>query len=150
MFPFDPFTEFDALRRDIDRALDAVRRGSRNPLGFLPGQNPRSYPLLNMTGDNDALHVEAVAPGLNPETLDVSVERNQLTISGEKTGIPSEVARENVHRSERAAGKFVRTLTLPVEIDESKVSAEYKNGVLRVHLPKAEKAKPRQITVAVA
>ena len=54
------------------------------------------------------------------------------------------------HREERASGKFVRTITLPVEIEESKISAEYRNGLLLITMPKAEKAKPKQITVQVS
>ena len=73
-----------------------------------------------------------------------------LTISGQKKAPPDDIKPEAFHREERASGKFVRTITLPVEIDDSKVSAEYKNGLLLITLPKSEKAKPKQISVQVS
>jgi HSP20 family protein len=82
--------------------------------------------------------------------LNLTVVHNNLTISGEKKGPPDDIKPEAFHREERASGKFVRTITLPVEIDDSKVSAEYKNGLLLITLPKSEKAKPKQISVQVS
>jgi HSP20 family protein len=76
--------------------------------------------------------------------------QNRLTISGEKSRIAGEVRPEAFHRSERASGKFVRTVDLPVEVNDGAIEAEYKNGLLVVTIPKAEKAKPKQINVKVA
>jgi HSP20 family protein len=73
-----------------------------------------------------------------------------LTLSGEKPRAPGEIKPEAFHREERAAGKFVRSIELPVDVDETKVKAEYKNGLLLINLPKSEKAKPKQISVQVA
>ena len=80
----------------------------------------------------------------------LTVVHNTLTISGEKRGAPDNIPPEAFHREERASGKFVRTVTLPVEIDEGKVAAEYKDGLLLITLPKSEKAKPKQINVQVS
>jgi HSP20 family protein len=82
--------------------------------------------------------------------LNLTVVRNTLTISGEKQGPPEDIEPEAFHREERASGKFVRTITLPVEIDDSKINAEYKNGLLLITLPKSERAKPKQIKVQVS
>ena len=102
-----------------------------------------------MTEDKDYVYIEALAPGIDPRALDLTAVRNTLTISGEKTG-PSGVAAEAVHRSERAAGRFVRTIDLPVDVDSGNVSAKYADGLLLITLPKAEEAKPKQIQVAVS
>ena len=117
---------------------------------FLPGRLARAYPLINLHGDKDNLYVEAVAPGIDPESLNLTVVRNDLTISGEKKRLPGDIKPEMFHREERATGKFVRTITLPVEIDDDKISAEYKNGLILITMPKSEKAKPKQIQVQVS
>lgn len=146
---FDPFHEMDALRREIDRVLtDYAHTGPVRSVSFLPGTSARAYPLLNMSEDRDNVYVQGLAPGIDPETLDVSVQHNTLTVSGAKPG-PSGVSAEAFHRNERAAGRFVRSLDLPAEVDSAKVQARYEQGLLTITLPKAEAAKPRQINVAV-
>lgn len=146
---FDPTTDFLSLRREIDRAFEAFRGngGTRNL--FLPGRSPRSYPLVNIAEDADHVYAEALAPGLDPDKIEITVVGNQLTITGEKTP-PADVKPESYHRNERAAGRFVRTFTLPTEVKSESVEASYKAGVLTISLPKAEAAKPRKIAVAVA
>lgn len=146
---FPPFNDFLALRREIDRALETALNTAKPRSGFLPGRSPRAYPLVNVHEDADNVTVEALAPGLNPDSLQITVQRNQLTIAGEKTP-DQELAAENYHRRERAAGKFIRTFTLPSAVDEDRVTADYRSGILRVTLPKSEAAKPRKIAVAVS
>ena len=148
---FDTNQDFQSLRRDVDRAFDAFRtNGAAFRQAFLPGRNPRNYPHVNIAEDADTIHVEALAPGLNPDTIQITVLRNQLTIAGEKPGEASDVKAEQFHRSERADGRFVRTFTLPAEVNDAKVAAEYRSGILTITLPKAETAKPKKINVAVA
>jgi HSP20 family protein len=152
MAEWSPFREVEAIRREIERALETVgpRTAPAFRTAFLPGRAAREYPLLNLHEDREALYVEALAPGIDPASLNLTVVRNTLTLSGEKQRVPGEVKPEAFHRSERAAGKFVRSVELPVEVEEEKVTAEYKNGLLVVTLSKAERAKPRQISVQVA
>jgi HSP20 family protein len=154
---WDPFRELDAIQREAARFFEgrgerAARDGDwASPFtrfSFLPGRAARAYPLVNVTDDKDAYRVEALAPGIAPDSLKVSAVGNQLTIEGEKADSEA-VKAEAYHRSERSTGKFVRTLTLPAEIDAEKVTADYRNGLLTVTLPKAESAKPRQIAVHV-
>jgi len=150
---WDPMRELDQVHREIDRLFDgdSWNRWSWpfSRFSFLPGRSARSYPLLNVREEADAYHVDALAPGIDTESLKVSVVNNQLVIEGEKKSTDGEIKPEAYHRSERSIGRFVRSLTLPIEINAAKVKAEYRNGMLTIALPKAESAKPRQISVNV-
>jgi len=148
----DPFSGLEALRREIDKTFEDFwfDRSPRLWRGaFLPGRAARQYPLVNVSEDEANLYVEALSPGVDPKTLDLSVVQGTLTIKGEKAGL-HQVSAEAYHRNERAAGRFVRTIELPADVDAGKVRADYKNGLLLVTLPKSEKAKPKQIPVSVA
>jgi len=151
MAEWSPWQTLETLRRELDRVFD--ESGTRNEpsfrTAFLPGRAARRYPLTNLYEDKDAVYLEALAPGVDPATLEVSVVGNTLSIIGEKRRVAGDVKPEAFHRSERATGKFVRHLQLPVEVDENTVHADYKDGLLVVTLPKGEKAKPKQIAVQV-
>jgi HSP20 family protein len=143
--------ELDNLRRDINRAFEGFNVGE--PFfrtAFLPGREARRYPLVNMYEDKEALYIEALAPGVDPASMELTVVGDVLTITGEKYRVPEAIKPESYHRSERATGRFVRNIELPVEVDEDKVQANYRNGLLVVTLPKSERAKPKQIDVKVA
>lgn len=146
------WNNMEALRREIDRAFaqGGLRPGPFFQTAFLPGHAARRYPLLNLHEDRDTLYVEALAPGVEPASLELSVIGQTLTISGEKQRHPDAITPEAFHRSEREAGRFRRSIELPIEVDSTKVKAEYRNGLLLVTLPKAEQAKPKRITVQVA
>lgn len=152
MAEWNPWQTLESLRREIDRVFDnpVVQQEPGSRAAFLPGRAARRYPLINFAEDQEALYVEALAPGVDPGTLDVHVLRNTLTISGEKRRVVGDVKPEAFHRSERATGKFVRNIDLPVEVDEHKVQADYTNGILTIVLPKTEKARPKQIAVQIA
>jgi HSP20 family protein len=141
----------EALRRDIDRAFNNAGFANEPAFrtAFLPGRGARRYPLVNLSEDRDHIYVEALAPGIDPASIDLAVVRNILTISGEKRRHPENIKPEAFHRSERAAGRFVRTIELPIEVDIDQVKAEYRHGLLMVTLPKAEIAKPKKISVSV-
>lgn len=148
MAVWDPFRELEALRREVDRAFEQAGLGTypRWRLAFLPGRAARQYPLVNMHDDGTNLHVEALAPGVEPDKLEVTVVGTTLTIAGEKPGLAN-VPPEKIHRSERAAGRFVRTVELPAEVDPNAVSATYQRGMLLLTLPRAQAARPRRIAV---
>jgi HSP20 family protein len=152
MAQWNPFIDMENLRREVDRAFEGfgATHGPAGRVAFLPGRGPRRYPLINLLEDKEHLYIEALTPGVDPDSLDVSVLRNRLTLSGEKMRVPADVQPEAFHRSERSAGKFVRTFDLPVEVAEERIQAEYKNGLLSITLPKAERAKPRQVDVKVS
>ena len=147
---WDSFPKLDELHKEMDHVFEnfGTWRLPFSRISFLPGRAARSYPLINVNEDKDNYYIEALAPGVNPKTLDVSVTGSILSIAGEKN-IAGNVKPEAYHRNERAVGKFVRTVELPNEVEETKVKADYKNGLLLVILPKAEKAKPKKIAVNV-
>jgi len=148
---FDFVEDMTRMRREIDRILGEDRFSAWtfpfSQISFLPGKASRAYPLINVSEDKDNIYVDALAPGLDPETLNASVSGDQLVISGEKKPLPKSVKSEFVHRSERSTGQFARSLSLSVSVQSEKVQANYTNGVLKILLPKMEEAKPKQIQV---
>jgi HSP20 family protein len=149
---WNTFNMMDALRQEIDRAFDSVW-GERSPQpwrgAFLPGRGARQYPLVNVHEDEANVYVEALAPGVDPKSLELSVVQGTLSIKGEKAGL-AQVSAEAYHRNERAAGRFVRAIDLPADVNPDKVKADYRNGLLLITLPKSEAARPRQIAINVA
>ena len=141
----DPFREFAAMQDRMNRLFgnvylrdeDTSLRGSWVP------------PVDIYETENHDLVVRAELPGLNREDIEVTVENNTLTLKGTKS-LPTEVKEEQFRRVERRYGSFARSFTLPNTVDASKVSADYKNGVLTVKLPFREEARPRTINVEVA
>ena len=103
-------------------------------------------PRINVWEDKETVFAEAEVPGVKSEDLDLSVVRDQLTLKGRREAAKTEQDTA-FHRRERTAGEFVRTLTLPVEVDADKVSATLVNGVLTVKMPKAVHAMPRKVAV---
>jgi HSP20 family protein len=86
---------------------------------------------------------------VNQKDIDIQVENNTLTLRGERK-IDKETVRENYHRIERSYGSFVRSFTLPGTIDQEKIRADYRDGVLKIEMPKREESKPKQIKVALS
>ncbi|MGQ9608669.1 MAG: Hsp20/alpha crystallin family protein [bacterium] len=132
----DPFRDWDPFRdlANIERLMNSLWTGYR-----------QTYPPLDMKDETDKIIISAELPGVDKETIELTALRDTLTITGEKK-LPTS---ENVNyiRHERPHGKFRRQIDLPYPIDQEKVSANYKDGILTIILPKAEEAKPRQITV---
>lgn len=106
-------------------------------------------PLVDITEDDKEYVVKAEIPEMKKEDIKINVHDDVLTVSGERKYEKEEKGKK-YHRVERAFGSFMRSFTLPEDADGTKVSAEYKDGVLKVHLPKSEKAKPKAIEVKIA
>jgi HSP20 family protein len=104
-------------------------------------------PALDVYEDKDGYSIRVELPGMRREEIEVSIQDDALVISGERKAEEAKEGTE-VHRQERFYGKFSRVLTLPNAVAGDKVKASYKDGVLTVTLPKAEEAKPRQISVS--
>jgi HSP20 family protein len=137
----NPFPEFDQLRREMLRMLDAVTGsdGSRDTWSGV-------FPPMNVTQDDNNFYLRAEVPGIGAKDLSITALRNRVSVSG-KREIPQENERVSYHRKERAEGEFSRTVTLPGEVVADRVEARYSDGILALTLPKAEEAKPRQIAV---
>ncbi len=134
-----PFSDFDQIRREMLRLLDAAGGGAPEPAAGV-------FPPVNITQDEENFYVRAEIPGIKPTELSISALRNRVSISG-KREIPREQDRVSYHRKERPEGVFNRAVTLPTEVDAERVDARYADGILTLTLPKAEQAKPRQISI---
>lgn len=148
MATWNIYREMENLRREIDEAFRGF--GGRGLFGpaFQAGKGFRRQPPVNLYGDADHLYVEVPVPGIAPDKLDLTVQENVLTVSGERAAV--EDKDRTWHRREREAGKFVRTLELPVDVDAEHVKAACNNGLLTITLPKAAAARPRKITIEAA
>jgi HSP20 family protein len=140
----DPFRELSAMQDRMARLFgDAYMRDEDT------GFRGAWAPVVDIyETDNHDLVVKAELPGLSRDDIDVVIENSTLMLKGEKK-FDSSIKDEHYRRIERTYGKFTRSFTLPNTVDASKVSADFKNGVLTVTLPFREEAKPRSINVAV-
>ena len=105
-------------------------------------------PLVDIIEDEKEYLIKAELPDMNKEDVRLTVENEVLTISGERT-FEKEEKGKKYHRVERAYGSFVRSFSLPEDADGSRVSADFKDGMLQVHLPKSQKTKPKTIEIKV-
>ena len=136
---FDPFEQL----QQFQRALDSFR--SSGWLGAGPSAGG-AYPPINIFRKGDDIVAIVEVPGVRKSDLDIKVERNTLRISGGKSiDYGDKVA---MHRRERLAGRFHRAITLPIDIDADNIKAELRDGILALYLPRAERDKPRSITVS--
>lgn len=106
-------------------------------------------PLVDITEDEKEYIVKAEIPEMKKEEIKINVHDDVMSISGERKYEKEEKGKK-YHRVERSYGSFMRSFTLPEDADGAKVNAEYKEGVLTVHLPKSAKAKPKAIEVKIA
>lgn len=137
-----PFAELDRMRRQMDALSGMFYRGMPERRVMSAGV----FPLLNLTENQDNYYIRAELPGMKAEDLGIQIVDKTLTISGERK-IQEEGGKIRYHRRERDAGKFSRAIGLPGEIDSDRIEAQMRDGLLTVTIPKAEAAKPKQITV---
>ena len=141
-FSGDLFAEFDAIQRQLDRIF-----GSEWPGSIRAGARG-AFPPVNMGTTEDAVEIYVFAPGLDPAKIDVSVNKGVLTIAGERASeVPEQSDKLNLYAQERFAGSFRRVVALSEDADATRVEATYRNGVLRIMVPKREGMKPRRIEV---
>ena len=133
-------TAFDAFR-DLERELDRMMRTAT------PARHGRRFPPLNLLERPEEYLVVAQLPGVERDSLDVSVRAGVLTLSGERPR-PDDVDESQYRRTERPAGRFERTVSLPERVDEEAIAAEFRDGVLRLRVPKLAPSPSRRINVA--
>ena len=138
-FPRDIFSELDRLQRQL-MTFD----GSPSIRGLGNG----SFPAVNVGSTPSSVDIYAFAPGVDPASLDVSLERGVLSISGERrSNLPGRDEKASVHIDERFAGRFRRVVSLPEDIDANTTNAAYNDGVLHVTIKRLASAQPRRITI---
>lgn len=138
---WDPFREMMTLRSTIDRLFDDSFFGPRSDWQSI------TWDLaLDVIEENDEFVVKASLPGINPDDLEVTYNNNVLTIKGEIKE-DKDVEEKHYHLRERRFGSFTRSISLPSTVKPDSITANYDAGVLTLHLPKAEEAKPKRIAV---
>lgn len=140
---WDPFRDLIGLQERMNRLFDETfsRRGGEQPLGITTWS-----PAVDIYETENAFVVKVELPGLTKDDIEVQIHDGILTLKGERK-FEKEVKEENYHRIERAYGTFQRSFSLPTAVEEDKIKASFKDGVLEVNLPKAEAVKPKQIKV---
>lgn len=146
---WDPFRELQDMSDRLNRMIARPASGGNGGQGREVMTVADWTPTVDISETEAEYAIKAELPEVKREDVKVTVEDGVLTIQGERKQEKEEKAKK-YHRVERSYGRFVRTFTLPDTVDESKVKAEYTDGILHLHLPKSEKAKPKQIDVKVA
>ena len=143
---WQPFRGMESLQDEMNKLFDfSLGRYPLRSMGLMEGA---WSPSVDVFESKDNVMVKADIPGMKKEDIDISVHGDMLTIKGEKKEETESKDKGSV-KTERFYGSFNRALTLPSEVDEAKVKASYKDGVLEIILPKKEEAKPKQIKVDV-
>jgi len=141
LFPRDVFAELDRLQREMQEVFETGPS--------IRGVGRGGFPAVNIGSTPQSLELYAFAPGLDPSSIDVHLERGVLTISGERAAdLPAQDEKASVHINERFAGRFRRVVSLPEDdVNPSGVSAEYRDGVLHVSVKRRQAPQPRRITI---
>jgi len=144
---WDPFREISTLQERMNRLFSDVAR--RSPVTEEEMVQGAWIPPVDIYETGDSIVIKAELPGISKEDITLEVKDNTLAIRGEKK-FEKDVKEENYHRVERSYGAFQRAFSLPSTVQQDKVKAKFRDGILEVTLPKAEEAKPKQIKVDVS
>jgi HSP20 family protein len=140
---YDPVGRIFDLREDFDDIVRDFFAGFSNI-----GAGRGVYPLLDIKEDKEKYTIGIEIPGVEKKDLKISVKREKLIIQGEKKE-EKKREEESYLRVERSYGNFTRSVSLPTEVDQSKITAKYNDGVLRITLPKTEKGKAKEVEVKI-
>lgn len=149
MVRWDPFRELEDVNDRLNRLFGRGTLAARPSEGGETAMTGIDWaPSVDVSETAEEFIVKAELPGVQKDDIKVSVESGVLTLRGERKQEKEEKGKK-YHRIERQYGSFMRTFTLPDNVDESKIQAEAKDGILNVRLPKSEKAKPKAVNVKV-
>jgi len=150
--PFESFLrEMDSLQKDMDRLFEDFWRGSGRrslmathwpSMMATPWAHGEVTPRIDETEDEKAFHIQVELPGMDKEDVDITMANGLLTIRGEKKREEEEKGKD-FYRKERSFGAFRRSLPIPADVDESKIDASFRKGVLYIELPKTEEARKK-------
>jgi len=143
LFSFSPGGVFDEFRR-LENQMDQLFRGSSWPAEIRSVQRG-TFPPLNIGATPERVDVYVFAAGLDPKSLDLSIQQNLLSVSGRREVEVNDNA--SYYRRERFNGDFRRVISLPDDLDPERVDAKYRDGVLHISIQRRESARPRQIAV---
>jgi HSP20 family protein len=146
MVRWDPFRELEDMSTRLSRLVGLAPRMTTETDGAFFGD---WAPAMDVQETDKEYLIKADLPEVRKEEVKVGIEDGILSVEGERKQEKEEKGKK-FHRVERAYGKFVRRMTVPRDVDATKVAAEFKDGVLNVHLPKSAEAKPKMIDVKVA
>jgi len=139
-----PLGNLQSFQHEMNRMFDEFFRGGN---GETAGSGLGSWtPAVDIHETDDGFVIKAELPGVSKDDVSIDVHQNTLTLRGQRKH-KAEVKNERYHRVERAYGTFQRSFVLPAIVDQDKVQATYKDGVLELHLPKSEAAKPKRIAI---
>jgi HSP20 family protein len=145
---WEPFRDLVSIQDRMNRLFDESFRGINRGASEEDWSLGAWAPAVDIYEKDGNIVLKAELPGVDPKDVDVRVENNVLTLRGERK-FDEEVQKDSYHRVERSYGLFTRSFTLPNVVDTEKIKAEYKDGVLRMTLPKKDEAKPKQISISV-
>jgi HSP20 family protein len=144
MTRWDPFRDLSILQERMNRVFeDAAGRGWK---GEEPSPTTSWSPAVDIYETDNQIMVQAELPGIERKDIALQLENNVLTLKGERR-FEKETKQENYHRIERSYGGFSRAFTIPTIVDEDKIRADYKDGILKIELPKKEQVKSKQIKI---
>ncbi len=138
--PRDLMAELERLQREYPQSLE--------PGASIRGSGRSRYPALNVGGTPESVEIYAFAPGLDPASIELLLDRGVLTLAGERPGdLPADDGRTAIHIGERFSGRFRRVVNLPDDADPDSVAASYRDGVLHISVKRRMASSPRRINV---
>ena len=142
-FPSNLFGELDRLQREFDDMF-----GFSGQPASIRSVAPGTYPAINVGNTPTSVEIYVFAPGIDASKVEITLDRGVLTLSGERQNdLPDTNDNINVYRRERLGGSFRRAVNVPDDVDPEHVNAIYRDGVLRISLPRHESAQPKRITI---